>query len=393
MGYDIAIVGGGIAGSSLAVALARQGARVLIIERERAFRDRNRGELIHPWGVVEAQKLGIYQPLATSCGLHLRWWVRPRSRRDLTETTPSRVGCLSFYHPQAQETLLALAVAAGAELWRPARAVRVEPGSQPAVSVRVAGGHQRAAARLVVGADGRNSNVRTWADFPTKRDPQCLYICGVLFHGIPLPEDSIQAVSNPYIQQNAMVIPVGGRRFRSYLMRRCDSHPYLSGGSAAPEFVSGCLASGGVADWFRGAEIAGPLASFNAADRWTDLPYRDGIVLIGDAAASSDPCFGSGLSLALRDVRVLRDHLLSATDWAQAANNYAEKHRQYYNQLRKLHGWTQQLFFGVGPEADRLRAQAIPKLVEDQSRRPDVVGLGPDAPSCEAAQSRFFGQD
>src|SRR5262249_31194463 len=66
MDYDIVIVGGGIAGSSLAMALARHGARVLIVERERAFRDRNRGELVHSWGVVEAQKLGIYQPLVTS---------------------------------------------------------------------------------------------------------------------------------------------------------------------------------------------------------------------------------------------------------------------------------------------------------------------------------------
>lgn len=45
--------------------------------------------------------------------------------------------------------------------------------------------------------------------------------------------------------------------------------------------------------------------SFDAADRWVDHPYHAGVVLIGDAAAASDPCFGCGLSLTLRDVRVL----------------------------------------------------------------------------------------
>ena len=46
-------------------------------------------------------------------------------------------------------------------------------------------------------------------------------------------------------------------------------------------------------------------------------------VLIEDAAAASDPCFGCGLSLTLRDVRVLRDRLTSMPDFAAAADVYA----------------------------------------------------------------------
>lgn len=41
---DVTIVGGGIAGSSLASALAREGLGVIVIERETEFRDRVRGE-------------------------------------------------------------------------------------------------------------------------------------------------------------------------------------------------------------------------------------------------------------------------------------------------------------------------------------------------------------
>jgi flavin-dependent dehydrogenase len=44
MDYDLAIVGGGLAASSLGGALARVGARVAIFEREPMFRDRVRGE-------------------------------------------------------------------------------------------------------------------------------------------------------------------------------------------------------------------------------------------------------------------------------------------------------------------------------------------------------------
>jgi len=51
--YDIITVGGGLAGATLAKAMAENGARVLVIERERQFKDRVRGEGTFPWGVAE----------------------------------------------------------------------------------------------------------------------------------------------------------------------------------------------------------------------------------------------------------------------------------------------------------------------------------------------------
>lgn len=57
MSYDLIIVGGGLAGSALAAGMAETGARVLVLEREREFRDRVRGEGMHPWGVSEVRAL------------------------------------------------------------------------------------------------------------------------------------------------------------------------------------------------------------------------------------------------------------------------------------------------------------------------------------------------
>ncbi len=48
MRYDLVIVGGGIAGAALARATAVVGLSVLVLEREPAFRDRVRGEQMHP---------------------------------------------------------------------------------------------------------------------------------------------------------------------------------------------------------------------------------------------------------------------------------------------------------------------------------------------------------
>ena len=44
--YDLVIIGGGIAGSSLACSMAKAGARVLLLESEIEFRDRVRGEIL-----------------------------------------------------------------------------------------------------------------------------------------------------------------------------------------------------------------------------------------------------------------------------------------------------------------------------------------------------------
>lgn len=58
--YDLITIGGGLGGASLAKAMADRGARVLVLEREPRFKDRVRGEQMHPWGVAEAKLLGIY---------------------------------------------------------------------------------------------------------------------------------------------------------------------------------------------------------------------------------------------------------------------------------------------------------------------------------------------
>lgn len=60
---DVAIVGGGVAGASVAAALATAGLGVVVVEREPRFRDRVRGETIHPWGAREADRLGLLSVL------------------------------------------------------------------------------------------------------------------------------------------------------------------------------------------------------------------------------------------------------------------------------------------------------------------------------------------
>src|SRR5262245_51410691 len=136
--YDIVTVGGGIAASSLALCMAREGSRVLVLEREQQFKDRVRGEALVPWGVGEARHLGIYDLLKQACGHEQPWFdvfLGPHQlmHRDLLATTPQQAPVCSFYHPRMQEVLLTAAAQAGADIRRGATVTGIDPGSQPVV--------------------------------------------------------------------------------------------------------------------------------------------------------------------------------------------------------------------------------------------------------------------
>src|SRR5690349_22384736 len=69
--YDLIIVGGGIGGSALAAVVAKSGKSVLLLEQSTVYEDRVRGEWIAPWGVVEVQRVGLYDVLMRAGGHHL----------------------------------------------------------------------------------------------------------------------------------------------------------------------------------------------------------------------------------------------------------------------------------------------------------------------------------
>jgi len=88
----------------------------------------------------------------------------------------------------------------------------------------------------------------------------------------------------------------------------------LSGARDAATLIQNCVAVGAPKTWLDDVQVAGPLATFDGAFCWVEHPYCDGVVLVGDAASSSDPSWENGLSMALRDVRLLSESLCVDSD-------------------------------------------------------------------------------
>ena len=400
--YDIITVGGGIAASALAKAMARRGAKVLVLEREKQFKDRVRGEAIVSWGVGEANELGICGLLKEKCAHEVPQVEAGSGLRDLRATTAQQLPLLSFPHQVMQETLLAAADNAGAEVRRGVIVERVEPGAEPAVVVGGSGvdgagvdgnKHERISARLVVGADGRDSAVRKWAGFSVCEQENDLYMAGVLLTNVRASTEIMCAVFNPEIGTWTGLIPQAGDQSRAYFVYPKTMGHRLQGEAMVGQFIRECARGyAPMADYLADARRVGPLASFDASDKWVEHPYKEGVALVGDAAATTDPTYGQGLSFALHAARVLRDELTNNSDWDAAGHRYAEEHERSFHACHAVEGWIRRLFQDPSPAAAALRARALPLIAEDPTRVPDHIFSGPDLPLNEQVRARLFGE-
>jgi len=391
--YEVITVGGGLGGAALAKVLAENGLRVLVVEREETFKDRIRGEWIAPWGVAEAQKLGLYDLLMEKCAHEQPFLNLGGTSRDLRTTTPQKLPALTFFHARMQEVVLDAAKRAGAEAWRGASVRNVRLGQAAVATVELDGAVRELTARIVACADGRSSLGRSWGEFAVHRGKQRLLGAGLMFEEMSMSDDTAIVTLTPGVQRQALLFPQGGGRVRGYVVYGPQEMSRLQGMGDAGRFIDESVRSGLPQEFFNGVRPVGPLASFDMTETWVEHPYRDGLALIGDAAGSTDPNWGQGLSLTMRDARVLAECLNGSKDFDAAGHAYAQAHDAYFNTAIVVEDWLFEMFFALGPEADSLRARALPKIAADPTRFPDHNVSGPDLPCDDSVRRRFFGED
>ncbi|WP_040500627.1 FAD-dependent oxidoreductase [Henriciella marina] len=345
MTYDLIIVGGGIGGAALAATMARAGDAVLLLEKSTEYEDRVRGEWIAPWGVVEVRRLGFYDLLRGAGGHHITSHVHyDESRRpEAAETTALPLGIfaekvpgpLAIGHPHHCQTLFDEAVRAGAETVRGANVTDIVLGTSPSVTFEQDGKARTEKARLVVGAEGRMSPTRKQADIKLHQDKPHHWFAGLLVEGVEGWDETRQAIGTEG-RFGFLAFPQGGDKIRVYGGYALEDKGRFAGKDGPRKFLESfrmnCAPGNeAIAD----GTPAGPLLSYFNNDSWTDTPFAEGCVLIGDAAGWNDPINGLGLSITYRDVRMVSDILRATPEGAQPDfTSYGHERAERMRRLR-----------------------------------------------------------
>lgn len=396
--FDVIVVGGGIAGSTLGGVLARSGLGVLVLEKEDRFRDRVRGESTWPYAVADTLAMGL-QSLLDMVGTVEITGVRRYANRDVASTyrwaedSIDHLPEMGFYHPRFQEVALEWAASRGARVMRSAKAIGFSRNGRPAVKVVTEGGEKTYEARLVVGADGKHSMTRRWTGGESVSDPEHHRFGGVLVSGLRTDDrdtDNIGKVGVEAVNWFA----AGPDYTRLYLQMTAPRLREIGADrsfEAIVAYAAKVMPEGALDD----VRQEGPIGFFANSDTWATQIAGNDVVLVGDAAGSPDPSQGHGTALLFHDVRTLSELLLAESNWATATAEYAARRSDYFAAVLGYDRW-ENLLAEEGETADCRREghqrakEADPTLggfSVIEARGPD--GLIAD----EAARRHYFGED
>jgi 2-polyprenyl-6-methoxyphenol hydroxylase-like FAD-dependent oxidoreductase len=291
---DVLIAGGGIAGSVLAILLGRQGLQVELLEKRTFPREKPCGEGLMPAGVAVLERLGLLGQVGGVRFHGVRYRLGPHSiegRFPLVEGFP-RYGLAQRRYRLDQALFQAAAATTGVQA---ASGVAVEQLLRECGRVTgvVANGEARRA-KLVVGADGAQSRVRA-----------------LLGWNVPSPRKRIGARVHfrlaPSRRQMPWVNVILLDQAELYVTPLPDHEvgvAALAAGGAleAPleqAFGVWRRASPFLADYLDGAEQSTDLLATSPLGQRALQSAAPGVVLLGDAAGSTDPITGGGMAQAL----------------------------------------------------------------------------------------------
>jgi 2-polyprenyl-6-methoxyphenol hydroxylase-like FAD-dependent oxidoreductase len=163
--FDVIVVGARCAGSPLAALLARAGLRVVVVEQATFPRDTLSTHCLHAGALASLERLGVTEQLRATGAPFLRYYDLRQDDLQLRVEIPQRpgdVGGIASVRRLLLDPILADAAAdSGAEIRMGTKVTGLlrDGGRVTGVRIRHNRGEGSLRARLVVGADGRNSTV------------------------------------------------------------------------------------------------------------------------------------------------------------------------------------------------------------------------------------------
>jgi flavin-dependent dehydrogenase len=308
--YDAIIVGARVAGSPVAMLLARTGYRVLLVDRDRFPSDTMSTHYIHKPGVAQLQEWGLLDRVLATGAPPIYRLTTSRAGIALSGMPP-HPGVSFTLCPRRHaldQVLVDAAVEAGAEFRDGFVVDALLWDSGAVVGVR---GHRKGGypveerARVVIGADGMRSMVARAVAAPeynTRPSMGCGYYA--YFSGVPMDGAEVHFRRDTIVfgfptndGQTCIAVEYPNRAFAAI---RSDHEGAFYRALEGVPGLAARVASGRRESRFEGT---GDLPNFFRK------PYGPGWALVGDAGYHKDPVTGLGITDAFLDARRLVEAL------------------------------------------------------------------------------------
>ena len=324
--FDVAIIGGGPAGSSAGTLLARAGRRVVIFEKEKFPRFRV-GESTLPGTLNTIERMGAKEKIdnggflvkfggeiVSACGKRVRFYFRNglKSKRQST---------YQVLRSEFDRILLDHATESGCDVRQPTAVDSLEIDDQ-GVTLFPGDGRQVVRARYVIDCSGRNCVIGN--KFQLKQSYRNLRKFSVYAY-----YDGVLREAGPDGTLTRMVrtkdswfwmIPLSGATTSIGVVM--DTEKFRSMKMSPEEALAHCIAEQPVVNEYMGnaRRVTEVYATGDFSYRNKNL-YGDRWLLAGDAAGFIDPVFSSGVYLALLSGEQAADSLNIALDHPEKRAN------------------------------------------------------------------------
>jgi flavin-dependent dehydrogenase len=340
--YDVAIIGGGPAGSTAACILARHGRKVVVFEREK-FPRFHIGESLLPYSMNAFERLGVQEKLkaismekiggevASSCGTRkARFYFRTGFR--LAQTKSYQVKRADF-----DKLLLDHAAESGAVVHEEAQVEKVDfAPNGVSLSVKMAGTARMVNARYVIDCSGRNSLVGN--HFKLRQPYETLQKFSVFAHfeDVPLRDREELNLTRLIRGRDFWFWMIAVSETRVSVGVVTDTSRFRELKKSPEEALDHFVAqSPEMRERMQGARRVSQVYSISdysyrnrrfAGDRW---------MLAGDAAGFIDPIFSTGVFLAILSGEQCADALHTILD---EPRRKAKIFREYEKNLGRVMG-------------------------------------------------------
>ncbi|MGY1684624.1 NAD(P)/FAD-dependent oxidoreductase [Geodermatophilus sp. SYSU D00867] len=303
--YDV-VVGARCAGSATALLLARQGHRVLVVDRATFPSDTVSTHLVHPPGVAALQRWGLLDRVVASGCPAIDTYAFDFGHFTLAGApgTPESPVAYAPRRTVLDELLVEAAAEAGAEVRQgfPVDELLVEDGA--VVGVRGHGRDERRPvderARVVVGADGLHSLVarvvrpEQYREHPPLLCGYYAYWSGLPMHGRWEAYDRPERAFAAWATNDDLTLVIAGWPYREFQARKQDLEgAYLQTLGLAPSFAERLRAA------TRETRLVGAVVP-----NYLRKPHGPGWVLVGDAGYNKDFVTAQGIQDAFLDAEL-----------------------------------------------------------------------------------------